>query len=472
MSSQQAGSFLEYNTFMEFSIGAQLKQIRESQGIDLETIAQKTHISVAYLRALEAGNLDLLPSKVHVSGFSRLYAHELGIELDDLSVSGYHLTKDKHAQPITEKGEFSVEDQPVTDDNPTIPVTEISLLDRETFVEDVSSIAEPSPENIQVGIDLPEPVLKDSEHILITIGEKIKKQRQLHGLSINEVYENLHIPTQHLMSIESGRFEKLPSPTQAKGLLVNYAVFLNLDTEALLTDYVEALQLRRLEKQELETKKEKHLARELSPNALRVKNFLTLDLLVIAILFLAFSTFVIWGVNRILANTKTEVVEDDIPGISDVLLAAETPTLIPTTDIKTTVETENEEDDEENLATELEEEPLFPFIESSDPINIILIPRQRLWVQVTVDGKQVFQGRLIPGNAYEYSGQEQIDILTGNVGALQVLFNNQEIGSQGLLGQVANLSFTTKGLVLPAPTSTPVSTSTPQITPTLLESDG
>ena len=120
----------------------------------------------------------------------------------------------------------------------------------------------------------------------------------------------------------------------------------------------------------------------------------------------------------------------DIPGVSDVLLATETPTPALITEDETTVIIEDQDLNSETPETE-DIEPLFTPIASSDPINIILIPRQRLWVQVTVDDKQVFQGRLIPGNAYEYSGQVQIDILTGNIGALQILFNNRDIGSQG-----------------------------------------
>ncbi|MBW6467448.1 MAG: helix-turn-helix domain-containing protein, partial [Brevefilum sp.] len=59
---------------MAASIGAQLKQIRESQGISLETISQKTHISLAYLKAIEIGDEEFLPSRVHLRGFLRLYA--------------------------------------------------------------------------------------------------------------------------------------------------------------------------------------------------------------------------------------------------------------------------------------------------------------------------------------------------------------------------------------------------------------
>ncbi len=450
---------------MESSLGEQLKQIRESQGIALETIALKTHIPLAHLQALEAGDVDLLPSKVQLRGFLRLYAHEMGLELDDLSVSGDYLAEKE--QGVESKGEAGPpeEDPSLAREDSLQSEVLTPLSEAAPGTEDEMGSPHLPSADLEPGGNQTSSDERGSEARFIAIGSQIKAQRESLSLSIDGVHENLHIPVQHLVSIEAGRFEQLPSPVQAKGLLLNYADFLNLNTETLLSDYADALQLRRIENQDALLKQGKRAARELSPNALRIKNFFTLDLLVITVLFLAFATFVIWGVNRILASGTPESTENDIPDVSDVLLAAGTPTPAFTS-----------EDEDEKLHAKTEasdqEEPMFtPFV-SLDPINIILVPRQRLWAQITVDGEQTFQGRLIPGNAYEYSGEYQIDILTGNVGALQILFNNLDIGSQGLPGQVADLSFTPNGLVLPPPTSTPVSTETPQTTPTPPESDG
>ena len=73
-----------YNNAMTF--GQQLKQRREALGISLDEIAQKTHIRMAYLEAIEAGHTERLPSQIHLRGFLRLYASELGLTLDELEV--------------------------------------------------------------------------------------------------------------------------------------------------------------------------------------------------------------------------------------------------------------------------------------------------------------------------------------------------------------------------------------------------
>lgn len=451
---------------MEHSIGAQLKQIREAQGIALETVANKTHISLTYLKALEADDFEELPSKVHIRGFLRLYANQLGVELDDLTVSDYHLVENKPASTETDQTELAKEDQTPQADSPDALVVQETMAES-VDEQDLASVPA-EPVAIEPEISTQSSEVQQSAFIFKTIGEKLKTRRELLSLSITEVHNNLRIPPQHLESIEAGQFEQLPSSVQAKGMLVNYAEFLNLDTDTLLASFTDALQLQRLEKQSALGTRKNRSARELSPNALRLKNFFTIDLLVITVLFVAFATFVIWGVNRILASDPQTALDNDIPGVSDVLLATDTPTpqLSPDTE-----ETMIPQDETQDTVEEEVEEPLFTPVTSTDPINLILIPRQRLWVQVTIDDELVFQGRLIPGNAYEYSGQEQINILTGNIGSLQILFNNQDIGSQGLLGQVSELTFTATGLVLPPPTSTPTITNTPQTTPTPTEID-
>ena len=60
--------------------GRELKKIRESQGVDLETISKVTRIPLHHLKALEADHKEQLPAPVFVKGFIRSYAHALGVE--------------------------------------------------------------------------------------------------------------------------------------------------------------------------------------------------------------------------------------------------------------------------------------------------------------------------------------------------------------------------------------------------------
>jgi hypothetical protein len=87
-------------------------------------------------------------------------------------------------------------------------------------------------------------------------------------------------------------------------------------------------------------------------------------------------------------------------------------------------------------------------------------------MRVTVDGNIEFEGRVIPGSAFSFSGDFQIELLTGNGAALQVFFNDTDLGILGVYGEVVYKVFTPEGELLPTPTATPVPTSTPVASPT------
>lgn len=61
------------------TLGDELKAARESKGLTLRQIAEKTLISMSFLAALEADDYSSIPGEVFVTGFLRSYARELGI---------------------------------------------------------------------------------------------------------------------------------------------------------------------------------------------------------------------------------------------------------------------------------------------------------------------------------------------------------------------------------------------------------
>ncbi len=67
------------------SIGAYLRQVRQEQGLSLDSMANQIFIRPALLQALESGNDAALPEPVFVQGFIRRYADALGLDGQALS---------------------------------------------------------------------------------------------------------------------------------------------------------------------------------------------------------------------------------------------------------------------------------------------------------------------------------------------------------------------------------------------------
>jgi hypothetical protein len=98
---------------------------------------------------------------------------------------------------------------------------------------------------------------------------------------------------------------------------------------------------------------------------------------------------------------------------------------------------------------------------NSDPLQVYIIARQRAFMRVVIDGQIKFNARVVPGNAYPFSGTESIELISGNADALQVFFNQSDLGSLGAAGDVLRITFTKGGVVTPTPL--PTSTAAPTV---------
>lgn len=90
----QAELAREITAETQFS-GALLRKVRESQGIELTDIAQRTKISVAHLAALESESIGELPAAVYVQGFVQTVAKFL--KLDPSQVAKTYMRRMREA---------------------------------------------------------------------------------------------------------------------------------------------------------------------------------------------------------------------------------------------------------------------------------------------------------------------------------------------------------------------------------------
>ncbi len=403
------------------TVGEILKQTREEQKLTLDEISVMTRIRVKYLSAIEADNYDVLPSSVQKKGFVRSYARALDLDPSPL-IAQLRLTIEE------ESGESEYPD-------------EVSVQS--------STAAETQP--------------------LGEIGATLKTQRERLGFSLANVENQIFIPQRYLIAIENGSLEELPSTVQGRGMVKNYAQFLGLDPEPLLLGYADALQNR------LTAVRER--APDSGINSLRVwfRRFLASPTIVWVGVMLLIGSVSIWSGMLVFGNRGgTPGLTETIPGVADILLPSLTFT--PTPEQPQTTPGEIEVDIAISPGS-LETEPVggepttTPQITGNEKVQIQLIILQRSWVRVTVDGITAFEGRLLPGSVKVFGGEQSIEILTGNAGGVEVIFNQRDLGVMGLFGEVIDRVYTAEGIATPTPTITltPTPTDTPEatVTPTL-----
>lgn len=429
------------------TVGEQLREAREARKLTIAQVVKVTRIRSYYLEAMEADDLSTMPSAVQARGFLRAYAEFLGLNPSELigNARAENITQTP-SQPEPEK-EHPPEPEPVIEQ---LPAREENYIEEEEE-EDIAPV-EPLEQTD------PQP----SDLIFRQIGISLKQRRELLGLTLDEIERHTRVRKNNLVVIENGDFDNLPSPVQARGMLNSYANFLDMNGEAMLLRFAEGLQARRVERQQ-EAGLRPPTPRKKLVLPLWMHRLVSADLIFGTVMIVGISLLVLWGANRIIA-TQEQKEEAQGPSISDVLLAtpslqAETAEVLPTS--------------VEEFGTPLPALDDVPIETEQLPdalpgtlLQVTLLVRERTFVRVIVDGEIKEDGRVAPGAALVFDGNERIEVLTGNGSAIQLIYNQFDFGLMGNPGEVINRIYTLDGVQTPTPTVSPTATSTPRTTPT------
>lgn len=324
------------------------------------------------------------------------------------------------------------------------------------------SIPESIPEEIAPAVAEPAAPTLPADAIFAEIGAKLRERRELISLTVEEVELHTKLRVASVKALEAGAFDKLPSPVQTRGMLANYAAFLDIDPDTILLRFADGLQARRHEKY-AETPREK-IQFETIQSLPLLRSFIAGDLIFGVTIIALLTALVIWGVGRAV-NSQNEKPEPTAPSIVDVLSGAlptasvqatiaalDTPTPTPTLDPLVTVEAS-------------------PTLSGNANVTVSVFAVERVFARISVDGETAFEGRLSPRDTKTFEANDQVMILTGNAAALRVTYNGRDLGLMGATGEVISRVYLITGIatptatVSPTPTNTPLTTDTP--TPTM-----
>jgi cytoskeletal protein RodZ len=298
---------------------------------------------------------------------------------------------------------------------------------------------------------------QESIQIFKEIGVELRTRRELLSLNLAEVERNTHVKGHYLEALEHGEMDNLPSTVQTRGMLSNYATFLDLDVDAILLRYADALQARHREKNP--QKPPRKPGQPIVANLTNLTNFIAGDMVFgvgVAILLIG---FLIWAVSYVVTLQSEQDVEPTAPSISDVLLAS------PDASAVTATATFQEDIVIPGQPTET---IVIPTLSGNANVQVNLVAVERTYLRVTVDGEVKFDGRVLPGNAYPFDAEEQIEVLVGSGAAIRVVYNGQDLGFLGIFGQVVSTIYRADEIITPTalPSAIPTNTLTPTATST------
>jgi cytoskeletal protein RodZ len=298
--------------------------------------------------------------------------------------------------------------------------------------------------------------LAESTAIFKEIGQQLRERRELLSLHLDEVERNTHVRVHYLAALEKGAMDELPSTVQTRGMLSNYATFLDMDVDVLLLRFADALQARHRERnpQKPGRKPGQPIVASVPP----IRTFIAGDIIFGIGMVVLLVGFAIWGVSRVVAIRSEQEIPPTAPSIPDVLLAPPGPSQLSATQTIQPVE---------SLPGPATETIVVPTQDASVEVQLNLVASERTYMRVVVDGEVAFDGRVVPGNAYPFQAETQIEVLVGSGAAIRTVYNGRDLGLMGTFGQVVTNIYTANEVITPTALASPSATATAPVTGTV-----
>ncbi len=331
-----------------------------------------------------------------------------------------------------------------------------------------------------------------SRATLSELGQLLRTAREEQGVSLEKIEQHTRIRQKFILAIEEGRYDDLPTPGHIHGFLRNYALYLGLDMED-----VEALYTR-----------DRSAHRRFEPKVFHPKNIALIpkkplvkaDLLlsIVIVMLLATVGWFVWqywwpviAPRMVGASTTTPTATSEHPERSEGQAAASntpratsTPqaaalTATPTTEALTATPTEESTATPEPTATATLDAPLVlptpteaptatptPTATATRPaggVTLSLKFLERVWLQVTVDGRELPGELFETGEEKEWTAENTIHLICGNAGGVEAAVNGEELGVLGNRAQVVEKTWGPEGEIAPtlAVEGTPTPTKAP-----------
>lgn len=241
---------------------------------------------------------------------------------------------------------------------------------------------------------------------MVEIGNTLREARRARGLTLEDVEEETKIRKKYIMALEMEQFEVLPGPIYAKAFLKNYAKFLNLNLDEILEAFKQ--------KHGGEPVHEEH-EKPVAEKKVKAKRRPQYWLYAAAVLIIAVVVVSIIYASGGMGKNSTAVKEGEQQNTNQIAAP------------------------ENNGQQQV---PAPDNAVSITGVKVVLnVKSDRSWIQVTVDGREEFQGELAAGESRTFEGNEKIYITLGNAGAVEVIENDKNLGFLGTMGDVVNREF-------------------------------
>ena len=245
------------------------------------------------------------------------------------------------------------------------------------------------------------------------VGDILRGEREKQGLTIEDIARETSIRDIYLEAIEKGDYDSLPGDVYAKGFIRNYSRFLQIDGDALLEKYDEE---RNINKVVQPVDQPQEPAQNPQPAQPKTN------------LFAAGDAYRDSLEREEKSGSKKFMI---LLGIMFVFLGG----------VYIAFMDDGSENAPKQETVKVETTKPAPVEKKYDGVEITAKALENCWISVKIDGQPAFEGTIEKGKEMSWQGKENVDILAGNAGGIQITFNGKDVGTLGQMGQVEERSF-------------------------------
>ena len=294
-----------------------------------------------------------------------------------------------------------------------------------------------------------------------SFGERLRREREMRGITIEEIAEATKIGSRNLRALEEEKFDLLPGGIFNKGFVRAYSKFLGLDEEQAVADYLSAeTSFRAGSSEEVEVPVER------SSGSGSGKGLVAVVALLVVI---GGGGFGGWKYYQKRAAQRAVIQEAaaqpapvapaptpvSAPVDPSAQPAATTPaTSEPNATAQPTSATSTSTSAPAPSSTSASSTPATTLASTSpapetaaDGFVVQIKAKQDSWVSARADGKSVLSGTLKAADAKTFHAKDRIVLTLGNVAGVQVTYNGKDLDlGSSAAGQVKKLVITAQGL--------------------------
>lgn len=266
-------------------------------------------------------------------------------------------------------------------------------------------------------------------------GDRLRREREMRGITLDEIAESTKISRRHLESLEKDQFDQLPGGVFNKGFVRAYARFLGIDEDQAVSDYSLSANEQPEPEDKFPLEIHEEPDRELNPR--RSSLPLVFALAALAGVLVGYFFYM---------RSKPKTEHNAAP--AQQMSVQEPATQTPTSVNNAGKVSEAAPAQGPHIQAKLPDEPAPEAVKPAEKtFSVRIKAKEDAWVFVTADGKFVMQDILTADRQKVFKAGKQIVLKTGNAGGIDVLFNGHSLGALGNENEPRTLTFNATGLV-------------------------